>query len=58
MGIYLDPGEAEAEEVKKEGRARLVSKKVIILLLATITYLMATITYLNKERGGFLVISI
>ena len=27
MGIYLDPAEAEAEEVKKEGRARLVSKK-------------------------------
>lgn len=51
MGIYLDPAEAEAEEVKKEGRARLVSKKVIIPLLATITSL-------NKERRGFLVIYI
>lgn len=43
MGIYLDPAEAEAEEGKKEGRARLVSKKVIIPLLATITSI-------NKER--------
>ena len=51
MDIYLDPAEAEAEEVKKEGRARLVSKRVIIPLLATITSL-------NKERRGFLVISI
>jgi hypothetical protein len=46
MGIYLDPAEAEAEEVKKEGRARLVSKKVIIPLLATITSL-------NKEKQAF-----
>ena len=51
MGIYLDPAEAEAEEVKKEGRARSVSKKVIIPLLATITSV-------NKERRGFLVIYI
>jgi hypothetical protein len=49
MGIYLDPAEAPAEEGKKEGRTRLVSKKVIIL---------ATITSLNKERRGFLVIYI